>query len=144
MAIGPAMNPLLFLASLVAILALAGLAHWLRLGAPPRLATDADARAAAAEAVDGFEATRIGLDRNGTSALLHDSDGRVLLLKPHGNFFAGRLLNASSHTERWIDQGRTCLRIVSGEKRFGSVTLEVDDPDRWVAAIDALGSVDRA
>lgn len=138
------MNPLLFLGSLVAILALAGLAHWLKLGQPPRLETEADARAAAAEAVDGFEPIRIGRDRNGASALLRDRAGRVLLLKPHGNFFAGRLLTASSHAERRIDQGRTCLRIESGEKRFGSVTLEVDDPDHWIAAIDALGPSKRA
>lgn len=132
------MNPLLFLGSLLAILALAGLAHWLKLGRAPRLETQAEARAAAAEAVDDFEPVRVDLDRHGNGALLQDGAGRVLLLKPHGNFFAGRLLTGKSRVERWADQGCTDLHIVSGETRYGSVSLSLDDPDHWVESVERL------
>ena len=138
------MDPLLFLGSLIAILALAGIARWLGLGREPRLACEDDARIAANQAVDGFEPVHVSLDRHGKGALLEDRCGRVLLLKPHGNFFAGRLLTDAARTEQWSDEGQACLRIDSGENRYGSVSLELDDPDHWVAAIDRLRSPDHA
>jgi hypothetical protein len=138
------MDPLLFLGSLIAILALAGIARWLGLGRAPRLASEAEARFAANEAVDGFEPVHVSLDRHGKGALLEDKTGRVLLLKPHGNFFAGRLLTEAARSERRTDQGQACLRIDSGEKRYGTVSLDVDDPDHWVAAINRLRSANHA
>lgn len=134
------MNPFLFLGSLVAILALAGFARWLKLGHAPRLATEAEARAAAAEAIDDFEPVRIALDHQGHGALLQDGTGRLLLLKPHGNFFAGRLLTGASRADHQTGHGRTGLRIDSGERRFGAITLQLDDPAYWADAIKRLGS----
>lgn len=138
------MDPLQFLGSLVAILALAGIARWLGLGREPRLASEDDARFAANEAVDGFDPVRVSLDRRGKGALLEDRVGRVLLLKPHGNFFAGRLLTDTARSEQWSDQGQPCLRIDSGEKRYGAASLDLDDPDHWVAAINRLRSANHA
>jgi hypothetical protein len=129
------MDPLLFLGSLVAILALAGLARWLGLGGVPKLASEDEARKAASEAVDGFTPVRIGLDRAGQAALLQDCEGRLLLLKAHGNFFAGRTGGPGWRVRH--DGER--LTIDSGERRFGAVSLVLDEADYWAAAIKRLG-----
>lgn len=128
------MDPLLFLGSLVAILALSGIARWLRLGRAPRLANEDEARFAANEAIDGFEPVRIALDHQGAGAIMEDRAGRLLLLKPHGNFFAARTA-ALSWTAR---QHGNQLTIDSGERRFGTVSLMLDDPGYWVAAIERV------
>ncbi len=58
-----------FLGSLVAILALAGLAYWLKLGPAPQLTDETAARRAADYAVSGYEPVAIGLDRDGLSLI---------------------------------------------------------------------------
>lgn len=123
-----------FLGSLVAILALAALAWWLKLGPEPRLESDEAARIAADEAISGFTPVRIARDRDRRGAVLSDSSGRILLLKPHGTMFAGRLLTAkaSAHIEE------DTLVVDTAEKRFGSVRLILDDPSAWMQAIAAI------
>lgn len=123
-----------FLGSLAAILALAGIAWWLKLGPAPRLADDAAARAAADEAVSGFDAVAIGLDSKGRGALLRDATGRVLLLRTHGVHFAGRILGPDANTEVF---DRTIV-IDTGERRYGAARLELDDPASWAKAIEAI------
>ena len=124
-----------FLGSLVAILALGGIAHWLGLGPSPRLADEAAARVAADEAVSGFTPTAISLDRDGHGALMRDAAGRILLLRPHGVHFAGRVLSPYARAYR----DGAALVIDSAEKRYGAARLEVDDASTWVDAIEALG-----
>ena len=128
------MDAVTFIGSLIAILALAGLAAWLRLGTSPRLTNEEQARQAANEAVEGFEPVRFGLDREGAGALLEDARGRLLLLKPHGNFFAGRVLTAAAT----VQQGADTLSIDCGESTYGEVTLALDDAPYWVEAIHRL------
>lgn len=128
------MDPLLFLGSLIAILALAGITRWLGLGRNPRLANEDEARAAANEAVDGFEPVRIALDQSGAGALMEDGNQRLLLLKPHGNFFAGRIGGAAWQASRDGEE----LTIDSGETRFGTVSLVLDDAAYWANAIERL------
>ncbi|WP_284123742.1 hypothetical protein [Parerythrobacter aestuarii] len=128
------MNFIVLIGSLVAILALAGLAQWLGLGRTPQLANEADACRAANEAVEGFQPVRFGLDRSGRGGLLEDAQGRILLLKPHGNFFAGRLLAPGSTV---LARDET-LTIDCGERRYGTVILQLDDPAYWAEAIDRL------
>lgn len=123
-----------FVGSLVAILLLAGIARWLKLGPEPRLADDEAARIAADEAVSGFEPIAIGRDRDGRGAVMRDAAGRVLLLRPHGGHFAGRLLARDAQVRR---EGDT-LEIDPGERRYGTVRLVLDDPKAWVAAIEAV------
>lgn len=125
-----------FLGSLAAILALAGLARWLRLGPAPRLADEAAARQAADEAVSGFVPVAIGLDRDGHGAVMRDAAGRVLLLRPHGVHFAGRLLSRETRVRRDGD----ALEIDPGERRYGKARLVLDDVSAWAAAIEAVGS----
>ena len=133
-AIAPPMDLLQLVGSLVAIIALAGLARWLGLGREPRLADEDAARRAAGEAVDGFEPLRYGLDRDGRGALTEDAEGRVLLLKPHGNFFAGRVLGPATSTTRTGD----VLTLDSGERRFGSLTFALEDAAYWEETINRL------
>lgn len=128
------MDPLQIIGSLLAILVLSGLAAWMKLGGIAKLATQEEAQRAADETVDGFVATRCALDANGDGALVEDADGRILLLKPHGNQFAGRLLD----TRAAASLAGTRLTIDSGERRYGSVILVLDEGAYWEEAINRL------
>jgi hypothetical protein len=132
MEIAPAL--LQFVGSLLAILALAGLAYWLKLGPTPRLADEEAARIAADEAVSGYEPVAIGLDRHGKGALMRDAAGRVLLLRPHGGHFAGRILTPAARVH---DNG-SALVIDTAEKHYGEARLLLDDPAVWVRTIEAI------
>ena len=123
-----------FLGSLVAILALAGLAYALRLGGKPKVTGMEAARSLANEAVDGFVAETIALDEQGNGAIMRDAQGRILLLKPHGNKFAGRIL--TTRVSARISDGQ--LVIDSGERRFGSSKLDLADSQTWADAINQL------
>lgn len=125
-----------FFGSLGAILAVAGLAWWLKLGGTPQLSNEREAQAAASEASDGFESVETAVDANGKGAILRDRSGRLLLLKQHGNKFAGRLLTHSA-TGR-IDRGK--LVVDSGERRFGIVILAIDHAQPWVDRINGVKS----
>lgn len=122
--------------SLVAILALAGIARWLQLGEDVRLRDKDEARALAEAAVCGFDPVEIALDRAGIGALLRDAQGRVLLLKRHGARFAARLL--SGHRDSRLD--RNFLTVSTGDKRFGTVTLDLGaEAGVWAASLRRLG-----
>lgn len=124
-------------ASLLAILALAWLAWRLDLGADVRIRDEAEARRLAAEALCGFEAEDLALDRAGIGALLRDRMGRVMLLKRHGAHFAARLLDSHSHAR--LD--RNFLTIGSGESTFGKVTLDLgDEAQVWASSLRRLGN----
>lgn len=126
--------------SLVAILALAGLASWLRLGGSPLLASDDDVRRAAGEVEDGFEPVAIARDRGGLAAVARDAGGRIMVIQRHGNRFAGRVLGPRAKATLNIDLGETLLVIQPGETLFGDVYLDVDDPHAWVATINQLST----
>lgn len=124
-------------ASLLAILALAWLARRLDLGADVRIRNEDEARQLAAEALCGFDAEDLALDRAGIGALLRDRMGRVMLLKRHGAHFAARLLDSHSHAR--LD--RNFLTIGSGESTFGKVTLDLGDKAQvWASSLRRLGS----
>ncbi|WP_374591458.1 hypothetical protein [Novosphingobium sp.] len=124
-------------ASLLAILALAWLARRLDLGADVRIRDEDEARQLAAEALCGFDAEDLALDRAGIGALLRDRMGRVMLLKRHGAHFAARLLDSHSHAR--LD--RNFLTIGSGESTFGKVTLDLGDKAQvWASSLRRLGS----
>lgn len=109
--------------SLAAILLLAWLTRRLGLGGDPQLRDAQEARRLAGEALEGFEARDVVLDRDGTGALLRDAAGRVMVLRRHGARWAGRLLD--SHAAVRID--RTLLTITTHDKPFGAVTLDLGD-----------------
>ena len=123
--------------SLAAILALAGLAWWLKLGGSPRLASEADVARAANEVEDGFLPVAIACDSGGAAALARDAAGRIMLIRRHGNRFAGRVLGPAASVR--LDGAR--LVVDPGEARFGTVSLDLADTQAWA---DAINRVSRA
>ena len=123
-----------FLGSLVAILALAAIARAMKLGPERTLKSREEALEAAEESVSGFSAVALALDADGRGALLRDAQGRVLLLRPHGTHFAGRVLTAAARARLEGD----ALVIDTAEKRYGTARLRVDDADAWMQAIEAI------
>lgn len=125
--------------SLAAIFLIFIVASKLRLGGDIRLRSVDQARALAEHALCGFDAVDVAIDRAGIGALLRDSAGRILLLRRHGAHFAGRLLG--NHTGSRLD--RNLLTIASGERRFGSVTLDLGDQAQvWASNLRRLGALD--
>lgn len=126
---------LTFAVSLIAVLGLAGLALWLGLGSEPRLKSEAEAQRWANEVSDGFLAQQVTLDQQGKGALLRNAAGEIMVLKPHGSHFAGRILGTGSGARVCDD----VLTIDCGETRFGTVHLTLNEPPIWADAINALG-----
>jgi hypothetical protein len=123
-----------FTGSLAAVILLILTARWLRLGGEAEIADEAEARELADNALCGFEATEIALDRGGRAALLRDGAGRIMLLAPHGNRFVGRLLD--SRAAAGVHDGR--LEVSTGERRLAGTALDIADAAAWCRAIDAL------
>lgn len=129
-----------FFGSLLAIVALAAVARWLRLGPAPRLADEGEARLAAEAAVSGFAPVEVALDRTGKGAILSDAQGRLLLLRQHGARFAGRVLSRGARA--W--QEGADLVIDCGERRFGQTRLAIDAPAGWIRAVTEIGNTTHA
>lgn len=130
--------PLIFqtAGSLIAILVLAGIAYWLKLGGTPLLVSQEAVRRAAQEVYDGFEAVVSACDAQGHAALARDADGRIIVIKRHGNRFAGRVLGPGARARLWKQRGKTALEVDPGEVRFGKVILHLSDPEAWADAIN--------
>lgn len=126
--------------SLAAILVLAGLARWMGLGGAPRLDSDDAVRRAADEVEDGFTPVAFAWDAEGASALARDAAGRILVIRRHGNRFAGRVLGSRAKA---VPDGGT-LMIDTGEALFGTVVLAIPDVDAWAAAINGLSELHHA
>lgn len=126
--------------SLIAILALAGLARWLKLGGVALLDGEEAVRRAAHEAHDGFEAVESACDAQGRAALARDAGGRIILIMRHGNRFAGRVLGPGARARLWRDLGETSLEVDLGESRFGKVFIDLPDPEAWADAINRVSS----
>jgi len=129
-----------FAGSLLAILLIAWLVKRLGLGSAPNLADDAGAALAASEVVDGFTAVEITRDRAGKGALLRNAAGEIMLIKPHGSHFTGRVLSADASA---MVAGHEII-ITTGELRFGSVRLEIENATSWARLIDAIQDRDNA
>ena len=126
-----------FAGSLIAILLLAWIASRLHLGGDARIRSEEQARDLAQEAIYGFEAQDIAIDRAGMGALLRDDEGRILLVRRHGTHFASRLLD--SHVHARLDQG--FLKLATSDRRFGSVTLDLGSKaGEWAASLRRLKS----
>lgn len=85
------MNWPALLASLIAVLGLAALAHVLKLGGDARLTEDT-ARAFAQD--HHFDAVTIVLHDEGRTALVTDSKGQRLRIRRHGSHFVTEALDA--------------------------------------------------
>lgn len=124
--------------SLVAILALAGLAWWLKLGGSPRLDSEEAVRRAAGEVEDGFTPVITSHDAEGASALARDAQGRIMVIKRHGNRFAGRVLGPRAAASLHSNPGEFNLVVDPGEPRFGAVFLTLPDAEAWAEAINRV------
>lgn len=124
--------------SLVAILALTGLAWRMALGGQPLLRDEDAIRSAAGEVEDGFTPVACVCDAEGGAALARDGAGRIMVIRRHGNRFAGRVLGPRAKAELTV--GRFGFRLVvdPGEARFGDVALAIPDAQAWADAINAL------
>lgn len=123
--------------SLIAILALAWLAHRLGLGGDARIRSEEEARELAGEAIHGFEPVEIAIDKAGMGALCRDAAGRVLLLRRHGSHFASRLLDSHAHTR--LDRG--FLTLATADRCFGSVTFDLGDKAAmWAASLRRIAN----
>jgi hypothetical protein len=121
--------------SIAAILFIAWLARFLRLGGDVRIRSEEQAREIANETCSGFDPVEIAIDKAGIAALLRDAEGRHLLVRRHGVQWAGRLLDR--HNDSRLDQN--FLTVGTGEKTFGSVTLNLgSQAPHWAAGLRHL------
>ncbi len=120
------MNWIVFGASLAAVLALGGVAAWLRLGGTDASFTaPEEAMRAAEEAITGFVALSAALGSDGRAALVFGEGMRVVVLKAHGARSAAREVV-------WRDVRATHegMLVSTGERRFGQVLVAgVDNLD---------------
>ncbi len=111
------MNWLQLGGSIVAILLLAGVARMLRLG-ESKIATAADARRFAEEALVGFEARHALVGQDGNAALVA-GNGAIAVLKRHGAQVAVRRLLPPLRIHEAVEG----VTVETGERLFGAVTL---------------------
>ncbi|KEO87758.1 hypothetical protein EH31_06275 [Erythrobacter longus] len=123
-----------FLVSLIAILALFALARAMKLGGQPKLTDKGSVAFAAGEVEDGYVAERVAIARGGDAALARNAEGRIMVIKRHGNRFAGRVLTPEAKVREEVD----AIIIDCDDVRFGKVRLSIDDPGIWVDAINRL------
>ena len=122
-------------ASLLAVFFVAWLVGKIGLGADPRIADADHAIRLAEEAEAGFRGTEVARDRAGFSALVRNGEGRMMLVRAHGNHFAARAVDAS--VEGRLD--KDFLTLTTREKTFGSVTLQLGkDAGMWASRMRDL------
>lgn len=117
----PSTDKLILNALMGMVLILAWLCARMGLGRDVRIRDADEARRLADEALCGFAASEVDLDRAGIGALLRDEDGRIMLLRRHGARFVARLLDG--HGLCRLD--RNFLTIETREAAFGKVTLDL-------------------
>lgn len=130
------MNALVQLAlSLVAVLLIAAIARWMKLGGDVRIRDEAEARVLADQSVCGFNPSEVVVDRAGIGALLKDAEGRQMLIRRNGAHFVGRLLDRDVVAR--LD--RNFLTIGTGERTFGKITLDLGkNAQYWAAGLRHL------
>jgi hypothetical protein len=117
-------------ASLIAILALAGLARWLKLGGDVRISDGDHAKRIAYESLYGFAAVDAVVDRAGYSALVKDADSRHAVIYCLGNKFVTRMVPPS--VEGRLDQKFLTLNL--READVASVTLNLGSAAQYWAS----------
>jgi len=103
--------------SIVAILALAGIARWLRLG-ESRIGSTAEAREIAEDMLVGFRAHAALVSQDGGAAIVA-GNGAIAVLKRHGARVAARRLLPPLSVSPAVEG----VTVRTGERLFGDVTL---------------------
>ena len=117
-------------ASLIAVLFVAWLVGKMGLGADPRIADADHAIRLAEEAEAGFRGVEVARDRAGFAAIVQNAEGRMMLVRAHGNFFAARPVDA-----RIVGRlDKDFLTLTTPERTFGAVTLQLGkDAGMWAS-----------
>lgn len=116
------LNDLLQLgASLVAVFFVAWLVKRMGLGADPRIQDADHAIRLAEEAEAGFKGIEVARDHAGFAAIVRNAEGRMMLVRAHGNHFAARPVDADVMGR--LD--KEFLTLTTPEKTFGAVTLKL-------------------
>lgn len=118
------MSIALLVGSILGVLGLAAAAYWLGLGGGG-LTEEEEAKRIAEEALPGFEAGDAILSADGRAAIVLGASGEAALLKLHGVHPAVRRLGSIA-----VEKVPGGVRIDSGERMFGSVTLRLSPEDR--------------
>ena len=121
---------LLFSVTGVALLVLA--ARLLGFARRPVLASDALAAQLAAQALPDFVAAETARSRDGTAALVAARDGRVALVRPLGDRFVVRALQAPI-----VARAGAVLRVRPDETMFPETALDLGEAAamRWAARL---------
>lgn len=107
--------------SLVAVLFVAWLVGKLGLGADPRIEDAAHAIRLAEEAEAGFKGVEVARDHAGFAAIVRNAEGRMMLVRAHGNHFAARPVDGAVMGR--LD--KEFLTLTMPERTFGAVTLKL-------------------
>ncbi len=117
-------------ASLAAVFFVAWLVGRIGLGADPRIEDAAHAIRLAEESEAGFGGVEVARDRAGFAAIVQNAEGRMMLVRAHGNFFAARPVDAGVIGR--LD--KDFLTLTMPEKTFGAVTLQLGkDAGMWAS-----------
>ena len=117
-------------ASLLAVFFVACLVGKMGLGADPRIEDEAHAIRLAEEAEAGFRGVEVARDRAGFAAIVRNAEGRMMLVRAHGNHFAARPVDGS--VEGRLD--KDFLTLTMPERTFGAVTLQLGkDAGMWAS-----------
>lgn len=121
--------------SLAAVLFVAWLVGRMGLGADPRIEDAAHAIRLAEEAEAGFGGVEVARDRAGFAAIVQNAEGRMMLVRAHGNHFAARPVD-----EQMIARlDKDFLTLAPSERTFGAVTLNLGkDAGVWAARMRSL------
>ena len=110
--------------SIFGILTLVMLARALGFAKAPVLA-EAEAKSLATAALPGFRATEEAIAGGGRAALVAAADGRVALVRPHGDRWVVRLVGPADLDRAEV--AGTMLQLRPREAMFGATTLDLGD-----------------
>src|SRR3546814_14375266 len=88
------------------------------LGADPRIQDAAQAIRLAEEAEAGFGGVEVARDRPGFAAIVRNAEGRMLLIRAHGNNFPARTVDASVI----VRLGQAFITVTTPARTFRGVT----------------------
>ncbi|MCM8730439.1 hypothetical protein ACFO8O_05585 [Hephaestia sp. GCM10023244] len=113
------MNWLVLAGSLVAILALAGVAWLLRLGRDGKVEDASVAAQAVEDALAGFRAEGALVSDDDLAAIVTGDGGRVAVVKCHG-------VNLAVREVRWsaVRSTHEGIEVETGDRRFGLIKLK--------------------
>jgi len=108
------------------------LARLLGFNTQPRLASVEQAGDIARDALIGFHATSAALGDDARAALVASTDGRVALVRPHGDRWIVRIANGAA-----VKRDGDTLTLALHEPMFPALTLRLADAATWETRLAA-------